>query len=196
MFKSRKLAAVEATDIPACPSTFKPLSNNNTLPSSTSPHNILSDAVICHPPIGFSVGYSFAYVLVDEKGKQECVRGISSTSVTHVSMMNSEEVTLYLNCRQQNDLLLFNNHQVGKKDLFIKSWKVLHYGDGSGNLSLVTPCPPCVTYSVQGGWALPNVGDDKANTDRASSLAHFDTTTNDYSYSEGNCVEVSAALDS
>lgn len=166
------------------------LSNNNTLQSSTTSRKILSNAVICHPPIGFSEGYSFAYVLVDEQGKQECVRGISSTSVTKVSMMSSEEVTLYLNCRQHSDLSLFNNHKMGKRDKLIKSWKVLHYGDGSGNISLVTPCPPCGTYSMQGGWALKSVGDNKAITYGASSLATFDTTSNYYSYSEGNCVEV------
>ncbi len=159
--------------------------------SSTTSNKILSNAVICHPPIGFSEGYSFAYVLVDEQGKQECVRGISSTSVTQVSMMSSEEVTLYLNCRQHSDVSLINNHKVGKKDKLIKSWKVLHYGDGSGNISLVTPCPPCGTYSMQGGWALKSVGDNKAIMYGASSLATFDTTSNYYSYSEGNCVEVS-----
>jgi hypothetical protein len=44
---------------------------------------------------------------------------------------------------------------------------------------------------MQGGWALKSVGDNKAIMYGASSLATFDTTSNYYSYSEGNCVEVS-----
>jgi hypothetical protein len=158
------------------------------LHSSRSNHDALSNAVICHPPIGFSEGYSFAYLFVDEDGKQECVRGISSTSAAQVSMRNSDVVTLYLNCRQESDAGGTINDRTEK---FVMHWKVLYYGDRSGNISLVTPCPPCGAYTMQGGWALKNVGEGVLPIAyKTSSLATFDTTSNNYSYSEGNCFDV------
>lgn len=140
----------------------------------------LSSAVFCHPPIGFSEGYSFAFLLSDINGKLECVRGISETSVVQVSMENSEELTLYLNCPREVSL---RDPKLGQA-WFVKSWKVLHYGGRSNNLSVVAPCPPCDAYAMQGGWALKNK-EEASSYER--SLATFDTTTQDYSYNEGKC---------
>lgn len=125
---------------------------------------------------------------MDEDGKQECVRGISSTSVAEVSVRNSDVVTLHLNCRKESDT---GEPISDRNNKLVKSWKVLYYGDRSGNISLVTPCPPCSAYTMQGGWAMKHAGDDLLPIAyKTSSLAYFDTTTNNYSYSEGNCFDI------